>query len=332
LNINNMIKIENNLSRGPKVSVIIPTYNRRLLLERALKSVLEQSYRDFEVIIVDDGSTDGTFEMLKGYGMTNSDKIKIIRQENRGESAARNAGIGIASGEYIAFQDSNDVWVKNKLEKQIAYMEQNTRFALTYTDISVYRNGVLQFKSRLHEERYGYFKEGEIFLNLLKECFIFVPTVVLRRSCLLSIGGFNQKLFVAQDYDLWLRIATKYPIGFLDEPLSICHYHGNNVTSDALLRCENFVCLFKDLFLNANLWLNALSIIRRRLSQGHYDLAYCFWVTGDYNSARKNFYLSLKFNFIKWKSIVYILVSFFPEKFILVLKQLKKLLSRENYA
>jgi len=204
----------NKLDKTPKVSVIIPTYNSAQYICETLDSVLAQTYKDYEIIVVDDGSTDNTREVLKPY----MSKIKYIYKENGGPASARNVGIKNARGEYIAFLDSDDIWLPEKLEKQIEYLQSNPDIALVYSDcIRFNENGVCQRKSNVYHLREGY-----IFFKLLEGNFITTSTVIVRRECLDKVGYFDEELDDlkhSEDYDLWLRISRSFKIGYIREPL-----------------------------------------------------------------------------------------------------------------
>ncbi len=194
-----------------KVSVIIPTFNRAAFLKEAIDSVLSQSYRDFELIVVDDGSTDSTREILQDYqGLT------YLYQENRGVSAARNKGIQAAQGEYIAFLDSDDLWTRHKLQIQVAWMEANPEIPACYTDEIWIRQGKRVNPMKKHQKYSGW-----IFDKCLPLCIISPSSILIRRELLQQVGGFDESLPVCEDYDLWLRITKDYPIHFIPKPLII---------------------------------------------------------------------------------------------------------------
>ena len=193
-----------------KISVIIPTYNRKHTLSRAISSVFSQTLKPFEIIIVDDGSTDGTKEWLsKIYP-----KIQTINQSNSGVSMARNVGIKIAKGDWIALLDSDDEWLTKKLEKQVTSLKENPDLLFCHTNEIWIRNGVRINQSRKHQ-KYG----GHIFEKCLDICRISPSSALFKKSILDDLGGFDEKLPVCEDYDLWIRIAAYYPVLFLDEPL-----------------------------------------------------------------------------------------------------------------
>ncbi len=195
----------------PVVSVIITTYNRRQFLKEALKSVLDQDYADKEVIVVDDGSTDGSEEETKGL------PIRYVRKGNGGISSARNEGLRTALGEYIAFLDVDDLWKKRKLSTQMQVMGQ-TGIRLTYTDEVWIRNGV-RLNQKLRHRKYS----GHIFEHCLPLCIISPSSAVIHRSVFDDVGFFDESLPVCEDYDMWLRITARYPVVFIEKPLIVKH-------------------------------------------------------------------------------------------------------------
>lgn len=202
--------------KQPLVSVVIPTYNRIDTLPAAIYSVLNQTYDNLELIVMDDGSEDGTEEYVKSI----SDKrVRYKRSDiNLGPSAARNLGARVARGEYLAFQDSDDEWMPDKLEKQMGLMMESKEFSLVYCVFEKYRDGELlgyvPSKSVPYEEKYG-----DLFVHLLLSPLISTQTIVVKRELFLEENGFNETLNSYEDYEFSLRIARKYRIGFVDESL-----------------------------------------------------------------------------------------------------------------
>jgi GT2 family glycosyltransferase len=196
----------------PTVSVIIPTYNRAYLVSQAIESVLAQTYTSYEIIVINDGSPDNTKEVLDKY----ADKITALHQENQGVAAARNAGLKVAVGRYIAFLDDDDLWLPNKLEKQIAYLESNPNIGLVYSDMFCFdENGVLPHTwSQANPTP----PVQECWILFVRN-FIPMPSVVVRRECLNQIGLFDNTVIPCEDYDMWLRLIEKFPVHFLNEPL-----------------------------------------------------------------------------------------------------------------
>ena len=201
------------------VSIIIPTYNRCQLLRRALLSVYKQQVqRVDEVIVVDDGSTDDTRKML---GKEFPD-VKYTFQENAGVSAARNLGVRQAKGRWLAFLDSDDEWLPDKLEKQLASLEYNPDMRVCHSDEIWKRNGVRVNAMNKHNK-----KGGWIFQHCLPLCAMSPSSVIIHRSVFAQVGLFDITLPACEDYDLWLRITARYQVLFIEQPL-IVKYGGHD--------------------------------------------------------------------------------------------------------
>ncbi len=198
-------------------SVIIPTYNRKPLVIRALISVFNQTLLPDEVIVVDDGSTDGTQQEVSRH----FPQVIYLYQTNKGVSAARNRGIVAARGEWIAFLDSDDEWLPQKLEKQMAALHQKPEFRICHTEEIWIRRGK-RVNPRKKHRKYG----GYIFPHCLPLCIISPSSVIIHRSIFETYGLFDETLPAVEDYDLWLRICAQEPVLFLDEPL-IVKYGGH---------------------------------------------------------------------------------------------------------
>jgi glycosyltransferase involved in cell wall biosynthesis len=194
----------------PEVSVIIPTYNRCAMLLEAIDSVLAQSVTAFELIIIDDGSTDGTEDHLARLG----EAIRFERIERSGPAAARNRGVALARAPLIAFLDSDDLWAPTKLERQLAFMRTNPGCAILQTDEIWIRNGCRVNPGMRHRKR-----AGDIFIDSLRTCLISMSATMMRADLFRSLGGFDETMTAAEDYDLWLRILIDHEAGLLDEPL-----------------------------------------------------------------------------------------------------------------
>jgi glycosyltransferase involved in cell wall biosynthesis len=192
-----------NTRSNPSISVIIPTYNRCWILKEAIDSVLSQEYTNFEVIVVDDGSDDATAALLSSYG----DYITNIYQENRGVSTARNVGILMAKGDYIAFLDSDDMWLPDKLSCQVDFFQSHPEAAICQTDEIWIRNGVRVNPKSRHKK-----PSGMIFEPSLQLCLVSPSAVMIQKNLFEEIGLFNEAFPACEDYDLWLRIGLYYPI------------------------------------------------------------------------------------------------------------------------
>ncbi|MDE0576642.1 MAG: glycosyltransferase [Opitutales bacterium] len=194
----------------PMVSVVIPTYERIATLSRAVDSVMAQTFSGFELIVVDDGSTDATDEMI----LRDYPAVRLHRQENTGVSSARNAGVALASGEWIAFLDSDDAWLPEKLERQLSHLAQEPELRLSHTDEIWIRNG-----RRVNQPKEYAKSGGSIYRQCLPLCCICPSSALIRRDLFDEIGGFDETFPVCEDYDLWLRITAREPVHYLDEAL-----------------------------------------------------------------------------------------------------------------
>jgi len=208
------------------ISVIIPTYNRKEKTLRAVKSVLDQKVEDVEIIVVDDGSNDGTSEFLQNQKLP----IKILSKENGGVSSARNFGIKNSSGKCLAFLDSDDVWLPNKLKKQIEFLKSNPEIFLVYTDQYINING-----KNLDETR---FQRNSPNIKLALPAFVdFTPihisTVLIKREVFEKIGYFDESLTIHEDSEFWNRISDHYDFGYIEEPLSVYYWEseGDHLTN-----------------------------------------------------------------------------------------------------
>ncbi|MCI0698577.1 glycosyltransferase [candidate division KSB1 bacterium] len=193
-------------------SVIIPTFNRVAFLREAIDSVLAQTEKDFELIVVDDGSTDGTRELVAEHG----DRIRYFFQPNAGASAARNFGIRHAAGNLMAFLDSDDLWLPKKLARQVQWMAAHSNIMLCYTDEIWIRRGVRVNQKMIHAKAGGW-----IYPLCLPRCIISPSSVLMRRELFDAVGLFDEQLPVCEDYDLWLRVASRFEVGFIPEPLIV---------------------------------------------------------------------------------------------------------------
>lgn len=215
------------IDEKPQISVIIPTYNRANLVGRSIQSVLSQTYRDFEVIIVDDASKDNTEDIIKNFY---DKRIRYIRHtENKGGSAARNTGIKLAKGEYIAFLDSDDEWMPEKLEKQMAVIQK------TSSDVGVVYTGYYwvgnNIKTYTPPDRITQ-KEGNIQEALLKENFITTSAALVKKECFKKLGLFDERFPALQDWELFIRFSKYYCFKCIDEPLAILYYQSASISSN----------------------------------------------------------------------------------------------------
>jgi glycosyltransferase involved in cell wall biosynthesis len=200
------------LITNPLISVIIPVFNRQCWIAKAVDSVLAQDYPRFELIVVNDGSTDKTAHVLSSYGK----KIRVLNQKNSGVSAARNLGIKAARGDWIAFLDSDDYWFAQKLSAQMQYFQKNPDMRICQTEEIWVRKGMRVNPGLRHKK-----KSGMIFEKSLALCLISPSAVMLHRSLIDEHKGFDESLPACEDYDLWLKITCTIPVGLVPEPFIV---------------------------------------------------------------------------------------------------------------
>ena len=247
------------IKKNPLVTVIIPTYNRGWILKEAIDSVLSQDFDDFELIVVDDGSTDNTDSILDEYARD----IIILRQDNRGVSAARNAGIDFASGPLIAFLDSDDLWLPEKLASQVDFFNSNPDVLICQTQELWIRNGKRVNPKKRHEKF-----SGMIFKHSLPLCIVSPSAVMLKKKLLDQTGVFDERLPACEDYDLWLRISCRYPIFLIDTPLIIKRGGHEDQLSKApgldKYRIKALGKIIKSNMLSNNQHLDAVKILKKK--------------------------------------------------------------------
>ncbi len=198
------------------ISVIIPTYNRQLLLEKALLSVLNQTLQCDEIIIVDDGSEDETRNLVASFQRNSGNPIRYIYQDNKGAAAARNTGIRNAAGEWLCFLDSDDRFAENKIEVQYPAMRKNPDYLISHTREIWYRRGRLLNQKKKHAPPHG-----KIFKKCLEMCVIGMSTVMVHKKIFTEYGLFDESLPCCEDYDFWLRVSMHEPFLRVDHPLTI---------------------------------------------------------------------------------------------------------------
>lgn len=211
-----------------KVSVIIPAYNSEAFITESVESALNQTYSNLEVVVVNDGSTDGTEDVLSPF----MDRIVYIKKENGGPASARNLGIKKSSGEYICFLDADDKYLAEKVERQVAYLDEHPDVGLVFSDASILGGGFLAQRESIHEALPIYY--GYVFPRLFIKNFIPILTVMIRRGVLDKSGLFDEdrNLISIEDYELWLRIAMYYPVGYINERLADYRVHSSNISSN----------------------------------------------------------------------------------------------------
>jgi GT2 family glycosyltransferase len=220
------------MSTTPLVSIVIPTYNRAHLLGEALDSVFSQTWKQFEAIVVDDGSTDATPEVL--YPYVERFGLRVERQANGGPSAARNRGIAAARGKYVAFLDSDDLWLPVKLAVQIPRLEAQPSAVMSYSNFLSFDpdKGTMRTRYPAREVR-----SGDLYRALVcKKLHCAPPTVVVRKAVAERVGGFDESLRLSEDRDFHIRVARMGPVQGVQEPLAIVRMHGVAHPKDPTVR------------------------------------------------------------------------------------------------
>lgn len=260
-----------------KVSVIIPTYNYAQYIKQAIDSVLSQTFRDLEIIVVDDGSTDNTREILQGYG----DKIKYFYQENKGISKARNLAISKATGEYIALLDADDVWLPIKLERQLDIIENNPDLGFVCSAALVV-NGDGNYIDCWGVQK----KRPETFEYLFNLNYIQPLSMVIRRRCLDEVGYFDPRLPISQDYDLVLRLTKRFKFFFIDYPLVKYRVHDGNTSKDSKQRLRDHLLIIQKPEISGD-----MSFLKKhiRKARAYYYFAEMYLKKQDFKEAGKHF-------------------------------------------
>lgn len=283
---------------NPTVSVILPTYNRADLVGRAIQDILKQTYQDFELIIVDDGSTDDTEEVIKKI---DDKRIRYTRHEkNKGANAARNTGIIIAKGKYIAFQDSDDEWLPLKLEKQIQAFEiASPNTGVVYTGFWRHEGSL---KSYIPSPRVKQ-REGNIYNELLRGNFIGTPTAVVKRECFETVGKFDELLPRLQDWELFIRISKQYLFKYIDEPLVVSYFTQKSISAsqEALIFAQQHIL---------EKYYDDIKMDRKLLAQHCFNIGNILCLSGGLGPGRKFLMKSLQADPTNIKHLGAVLAAF----------------------
>jgi glycosyltransferase involved in cell wall biosynthesis len=305
------------MSRNPLVTVVCPAYNCARFIAPALESVIAQSYRPIEVIVVDDGSTDETPELVKAFS-----EVRYIRQANRGPSAARNRAIGSAHGEFVAFLDLDDLWTPEKLSEQVVIIDSCPDAGLCFADMRLFSEDADEEPTMFQKYNLSaeYFGHERVVANAIAKLVTmnFIPTssVVARKTALDQAGGFDERFRKAEDWDLWLRIALYHPIVYSPQLLTLKRVHEVNTSRDAegmnvaalqvleKLKRENQSLL-------TELGVDILSVLR----DGYRNLGYFYLRQISLAQARVALWRSLSLGF-QLRALIYFLATFLGRGFV----------------
>ena len=308
------------------VSVIIPSFNSSLYIGESIESVLRQTYKNIEIIVVDDGSSDDTCAILERYAETHPGIFRYFRQQNRGPGAARNTGIRNAKGEYIAFNDADDLWLPQKLEKQVAVLERNSNAVAVYCDIYYIdedRSILPERKTKLRLPR------GRVTLDMFYNYFMYTSSVVARRSAVERTGGFREDIFVGEDYHYFLRMSYDGEIDLVDEKLVEKRVLKESLSNkDEMLNAKNDLIIYRD-FLKEHpeFMVRHREALNERLHTYNFELGYRSYKKG--KNLQSMYYL---FNALRYRrslrAVKCLMISPFPYDFVRAVKE--RLLGRRE--
>jgi glycosyltransferase involved in cell wall biosynthesis len=305
-------------SKSPKVSVVIPTYNSAVMVKEAIESVLSQTYSNFEISVVDDGSTDDTEKVVRQFG----DRVRYFKQANQGVSAARNAGIKQARSEYIAFLDSDDLWLPEKLAEEVPLLDTDPKVGLVYCDWAVVCGESVLQSSYLKDLPAA---SGYIFDELIQSGFILTSGVVVRRACLEDVGDFDTSLSIAQDYDLWLRISYRWRVQLVNRCLFTKRSWDGSLSSNLIKTAQERIALYhKTLRDLSDMTPRSRHLVRRQLSLNYWDVGYDHFDKFDFKEARSNFSSSLRYDRTNVNALAYWAATYLPTSFVRVAKAAKR--------
>ena len=287
-----------------KVSIIVPSYNSAQYLPEALESALCQTYQDYEIIVIDDGSTDQTKDIVQGFAADHPEKIRYIYQENKGLAVARNTAIKHARGKFLALLDSDDKWLPERLEYTVKAIESDDAVGLAYCDITYVDEAGTPLGSPERDSRY---LSGNIFEYIfLRKVHIVSPSVIFRKSCCDQVGGFDENLarLGCEDRDLWLRISQQYKAVYVDKVLALYRVRKTSMSRkrEKMMRARLYVI---DKYCPAG--GNGRNLRRKALAKIYHDLGDEYLLERKFNESRKQYAKALTQNplsFWSWLNIL----------------------------
>ncbi len=297
----------------PKVSVVIPTYQAKDDVKKAINSVLNQTFRNYEVIVIDDGSTDSTRQVLRSYGS----RIRFFGEQHKGVSAARNRGIRASKGEYIAFLDSDDTWLPSKLALQVEILDTHPEIGFIFCDVAFMANekilNATVFKSR------GKPYSGSIYKQVISKNFISTSAMIVRKKCFDRVGLFDELLQVSEDHDMWIRLARYFKADYVDKPLVVGRIRKKSLSRDEIRLQEGNIKLLKKTLKDDSSLLNDRDLLEKAFFPLIKRLGFLYLKKGENKKARAFFkkYAVLKRQ--ELSLLMLIVLSYLPSQFILFL-------------
>jgi len=304
--------------KDPLVSTIVPAFNAERYLGLAIDSILDQTYSNIEVLVVDNASTDTTAQVIKGYG----DKVRYLREDTKGPAAARNRGLQESKGEYIAFLDSDDLWLPDKTERQVRFLTEHPEYGIVYSQYEyIDENG------ELYDNKWGRVctQTGWVFEDLLRhELQIGIGTMMIRRSSLEEAGNFNEKLITAEDTDLFIRLAKYSQFGHIAGPVARYRSHKESLTKQQGVPRGTFKSLDYLVERYPELHPSKNSVMSYAYAVRHFARGRGAFHKGDYQETRRQTLKAIKYRPL-WLSVwPYLLGSFVPAKVIDLVRGLKR--------
>jgi glycosyltransferase involved in cell wall biosynthesis len=303
----------------PKVSVIIPTYNRTRLLYSAIKSVLNQTFEDFEVIVVDDASADSTRQVV---GKFKDRRIRYIRhKENKGGSAARNTGIKGSKGKFIAFLDDDDMWMPSKLEKQVDLISKNLEIGAVYTGVYI-----INKSDKIIWCDFPLLK-GNIFPIILKKNYVgSCSQVLVRKECFDRVGLFDESLSAGQDWDMWIRLAKHYQFDYVNETLVLYRVHEKRISTNPYAKLQAAKLLFEKFSAELKRSENT-----RAVGYWHYEFGKLYCECKNMRKGREEFTKAIEVNPRSVMCYLHLFASFFGLTIYNALRRLPQSLLPESF-
>ena len=306
-------------SAQTEVDVIVPCYNVEHCVRRALDSVLRQTHQDFSIYAVDDGCTDNTVQVLKTY----TPRCVLISQARAGPAAARNRAIRESDSPFVAFIDADDEWLPDKLERQLALLRQNESLGMVCSHCLISETG--SDKDR-HMVVDNVPHNGRLFKHLVRNCFVFTPSVVVRRRCLQEIGLFHEELPVSEDFNLWLRIAARWDIATVPEVCAIVNKRPGSLslTISSEERLRSGVAALEHVRSSCSTLSRVeQQALRLALAERIYFYGSHFLSTGAKSVSRRHLSSALKLQSTHWRALAKLTLSYLPGEIYGYLARLK---------
>lgn len=310
-----------NQPSGVTVSIIIPCYNASATVRETLDSVMSQTFRDFEIIAVDDGSNDDTGAILATYASHIGGRFHLLRQQHSGPYVSRNAAIANACGRYIAFLDSDDIWRNTKLEQQIRFMEERPWLGLSYTEAIKIDSHGQPIQPILASPAY----RGYCFRELLVCNRIVTSSVIVRRAVFDRTGTFDEEFFARGDWEMWTRIAAEFELDYVPESLTLHRTHSTNMSQDIdKMRLLHFRIIEKNAQQYAHMGTDVKDLIREAYHAAYLGYGVQYYYKGQMDRARRDLLQAIRINPRHAEDYVYLLKSLLSLRVLNILRSLRR--------